>query len=114
MYSTETSYRFLIMNKPLGGRGKKAPYETVLIRVPVPVYSVVEKIADDYRRLVIEGEVNNLEEKSDNRVETTQVKYDDALQSAKEILKKKRSAAESLSKLLQVLYGGTVSKEDLK
>jgi hypothetical protein len=56
------------MNKPLGGRGKKAPYETVLIRIPVPVYSIVEKIADDYRRLVIEGEVNSLDEKSDNRV----------------------------------------------
>jgi hypothetical protein len=102
------------MNKPLGGRGKKAPYETVLIRIPVPVYSIVEKIADDYRRLVIEGEVNSLEEKSNDRVETTQVKYDDALQRAKEILKQKRSAAESIAKLLQVLYGGTVSKEDLK
>jgi hypothetical protein len=102
------------MNKPVGGRGRKAPYETTLIRVPVPVYEQVEKIADDYRRLVLEGEENNVDENSDFRVDISKVKFDDALQRAREILKQKKSAADSMAKLLQVLYGGTVSKEDLK
>lgn len=102
------------MNKPVGGRGRKAPYETALIRVPLPVYDQVEKIADDYRRSVIEGEDNNLDEKTKTHSETTSVNYSDALQRAKEIVKQRKSASESLAKLLQVLYGGTVSKEDLR
>lgn len=114
MYLSETSYRFLNMNKPVGGRGKKAPYETALIRVPVPVYNQVEKIADDYRRSVIENEDNNLEEKTDIPSETTTVNYSDALQRAKEIVNQGKSARISLAKLLQLLYGGKVRPEDLK
>ena len=39
--------------KPSGGRGKKAPYETVVIRVPTPLVSEVQKIVDDYRNKVL-------------------------------------------------------------
>lgn len=38
------------VNKPKGGRGKKAPYETTVIRVPNPVLEQVEAICDAYRR----------------------------------------------------------------
>lgn len=102
------------MNKPVGGRGKKAPYETILIRIPVPIYSQVEKMADNYRQSVIETDGDNLEQNLEFNPEFCFVSYDDALERAKEILKSKKSAAESLAKLLQVLYGGEVRKEDLK
>jgi hypothetical protein len=102
------------MNKPLGGRGKKAPYETRLIRVPIPIVPKVEQIVDDYRNLVINGEQSEFEKYPNLAACVTPVSYSEALQRAKEIVRTKRSASESLAKLLQVLYGGTVSKEDLK
>ena len=37
------------MNKPKGGRGKRAPYETTVVRVPDPVLEQVEAICDAYR-----------------------------------------------------------------
>lgn len=102
------------MNKPLGGRGKKAPYETHTIRVPVPILQKVEQMVDDYRNLVINGEESEFEKYPNLAACVTPVSYSEALQRAREIVKTKKSAAESLAKLLQVLYGGTVSKEDLK
>lgn len=40
------------MNKPVGGRGKKAPYQTTHLRVPIPVAKEIEAIIADYRRRV--------------------------------------------------------------
>jgi hypothetical protein len=102
------------MNKPLGGRGKKAPYETQIIRVPVPIVPKVQQIVDDYRNLVINDEDSESEKYPNLVACVTPVSYSQALLRAKEIVKTKRSASESLAKLLQVLYGGTVSKDDLR
>lgn len=102
------------MTKPLGGRGKKAPYKTQIVRVPIPIVPKVEQIIDDYRNLVINGEESEFEKYPNLAACVTPISYSEALQRAKEIVKSKRSASESLAKLLQVLYGGTVSKEDLK
>lgn len=33
-----------------GGRGKRAPYETELLRVPTPIKPVVQALADSYRK----------------------------------------------------------------
>ncbi|MCT7969856.1 hypothetical protein NG799_26425 [Laspinema sp. D1] len=41
--------------KPKGGRGKKAPYETKLMRVPVPMESQVEELSARYREFVAAG-----------------------------------------------------------
>lgn len=102
------------MNKPLGGRGKKAPYETQIIRVPVPIVPKVQQIVDDYRNLVINGEESEFEKYPNLAACNSPVSYSEALLRAREIVKSKRSATESLAKLLQVLYGGTVSKDDLR
>lgn len=32
-----------------GGRGKKAPYETITVRVPLPVKDKVDKIIEEYK-----------------------------------------------------------------
>lgn len=106
------------MTKPLGGRGKKAPYETAVIRVPVPLVPKIEKLIDDYRDLTIKGEESESEKYPSFPAASILTTYQEALEEAKKILtvntKSKRSTAECIAKLLQVLYGGTVSKEDLK
>lgn len=37
------------MTKPVGGRGHKAPYQTMTIRIPVNVKTQVDKIVDNFR-----------------------------------------------------------------
>jgi hypothetical protein len=37
------------MNKPIGGRGKKAPYETTHVRIPVDLKPQVEKLVEEFR-----------------------------------------------------------------
>lgn len=41
------------MNKPIGGRGKRAPYQTIQMRVPLPVKAEVEKLIEQYRNTVL-------------------------------------------------------------
>lgn len=38
-----------MMNYFKGGRGKKAPYETIMLRVPLPLKPLVLKLAEEYR-----------------------------------------------------------------
>lgn len=45
----------LIMPKPKGGRGYKAPYETHQIRVPDPIASQVHALIDGYQEYLQEG-----------------------------------------------------------
>lgn len=37
------------MVKPVGGRGLKAPYETVIVRIPVNVKPQVDKLVQEFR-----------------------------------------------------------------
>jgi hypothetical protein len=37
------------MNKPIGGRGKKAPYETTHVRIPVDLKPQVELLIKEFR-----------------------------------------------------------------
>lgn len=37
------------MDKPIGGRGKKAPYETTHVRIPVDLKPQVEKLVEEFR-----------------------------------------------------------------
>lgn len=89
---------FVMASKPVGGRGKKAGYETKLMRVPLPVVPLIEKIVDDFR----DGSEN----------EPKQLSFDEALQAAKKIMKKKKSARQSLLNLLQDIYGREVGTLD--
>jgi hypothetical protein len=41
--------------RPKGGRGYKAPYETKMFRVPVPLHSQVSKLVDRYQNFVLDG-----------------------------------------------------------
>lgn len=92
------------MNKPKGGRGYKAPYETVVIRVPKPLEESIEKQVEDYRKKAIEG--IEIEERKKHP------SIDFAVSQAKEVLKQKKGARESIEKLLQVLYDVKISLKD--
>ncbi|MGB3755057.1 MAG: hypothetical protein WBA07_01605 [Rivularia sp. (in: cyanobacteria)] len=37
------------MAKPVGGRGKQAPYQTKLMRIPLPVSAQVNELVERYR-----------------------------------------------------------------
>ena len=43
------------MTKPKGGRGKKAPYSTKLMRVPVPMKAQVKQLVDRYQNYLESG-----------------------------------------------------------
>ena len=81
------------MNKPKGGRGKRAPYETTVVRVPDPVLEQVEAICDAYRN----GEFLP-EQKPVTDFETIKDQIDEWRKSAK-------VGKEKLKNLLQLMYG---------
>ena len=43
------------MTKPKGGQGKKAPYQTKLMRVPVPMKTQVGQLVDRYQSYLASG-----------------------------------------------------------
>lgn len=81
------------MSKPKGGRGRKAPYETTVVRVPDPVLEQVEAICDAYRN----GEVLS-EKKPVTDFETIRAEVDEWRKQAK-------VGKEKLKNLLQLIYG---------
>ena len=47
------------MSKPVGGRGHKAPYQTMTIRIPIDVKQQVEEIVERFRSGDLELAKNN-------------------------------------------------------
>jgi hypothetical protein len=79
-----------------GGRGVKAPYETTHVRIPVDIKDRVEELSRAYK----EG---RLEEVS------LPVDLDKAVELARGVLKKKKSARVSMESLLTAMYGEEVN-----
>lgn len=93
-------------SKPKGGRGHNAPYETTHLRVPVPIKEQLQLVIDDYKELVVTGQiepseyvVQNFDKEADIRLNKQE-----AIEIAKAILNQKKSARQSLNKLLTALY----------
>lgn len=90
------------MARPIGGKGKKAPYDTKVVRVPLPILPLVEWVID---RFYIELELDKpVTEDSKQTWGICHVEKRDAVSLATELVKKKKSASFTISKLLQVLY----------
>jgi thymidylate synthase len=102
------------MNKPLGGRGKKAPYETAVVRVPVDLISAIEDMVESYRISAIKGESLQVSEKSKSVISVIGVTYQEVIQEVFKILRLKKSASESISRLLKFIYDVNISANDLK
>lgn len=79
-----------------GGRGLKAPYDTTHVRVPVPIKDKVQQLVDDYKNGI---------DSSDSEI----LDIENAINLAKNILKNKRAARESMQKLLTGIYGKDVT-----
>ena len=77
-----------------GGRGLKAPYETTHVRIPVAIKDRVEELSRAYKDSLVSGEDKPEE----------QLSFEEAVETAKEILKAKKSARVSMEKLLSSIY----------
>jgi hypothetical protein len=93
-------------DKPVGGRGHKAPYTTKTIRIPVAIEPQVEKLTDIYRQAVSQGSWDDVEGKEllGSTTPIDRLTRDEAIEEAYKILRGRKSAKISLEKLLQVLY----------
>lgn len=117
------------MNKNIGGRGNKSPYTSTHVRVPLPIKNRVEELKelfvngalehydqllkDDYDKARL---YENLLTGSKGKVNPSQnplPSLDDALTQAKTLLKQKKSARETVAKLLTGLYNETITAQDL-
>lgn len=101
---------------PVGGRGKIAPYTTTHYRIPIAIKPHVQELANEYKRLVLEGIV---EPDTEFRVALpneaqTLPPLEETLAIAEEILSKKKSAAISLAKLVSALYNVSIDPKQFK
>jgi hypothetical protein len=118
------------MIKPVGGRGKQAPYATTHLRVPVPIKEKLEAIIEDYRRAVVDGGESdpstNSYDLSTGELEFIQnfcpgavndfklIPLEQAKELAVKLLRSKSAKVSTVSKLLTGIYGEEVNEEDLK
>ena len=92
------------MSKPIGGRGKKAPYETTHLRIPIPIKPQIESMIEAYRLSVIDG--------IDSQ-ESDVLPLGDAIELSKKLLKSKTAKPDTLAKLLTAIYHTEINKIDL-
>lgn len=127
------------MNKPIGGRGKKAPYETTHVRIPVDLKSQIEKLIEEYRQngcVVsenIDPEISNnnsidYQEFLDSMIErlkaeglpfsasekrryalTLTKNEDDSYRSARNFIQSSRTKKDVAAKILSVIYGTSIN-----
>ena len=117
------------MPKSVGGRGKTAPYKTVMVRVPEPIKGRVEELKNLYHSGCLESHdeliaenyelANKYREELSNKTtqdECDNKKYDkdELIALAKGVLKQKKSARESILKLYTALLGDDITVDDLK
>ena len=93
-----------------GGRGKKAPYETTHVRVPLPLKDVVQAMIDNYRWTQHIPSVDDLTKKE----VTIEPCYEEiAIELAKSILegnvKRKKSTKDCMEKLLSAIYSKEIN-----
>lgn len=94
-------------NIPKGGRGKKAPYQTTHVRIPVALKPAIEQMIAEYKDLVVNDILSADEEISHNNY-TLYRELPNKLQMieiTEKLLKQKQSARKTVEKLIKFLYG---------
>ena len=105
MFLTENRDFLGNMGKPKGGRGKQAPYESKLVRIPEPLLDDVERLKDEfYGNAIAEDAITSGGGEAGRPPALV-----DALGIAQDILKSKKSARVSLERFLKALYGQDVT-----
>jgi hypothetical protein len=92
------------MAKPVGGRGKKAPYATTHLRIPIPIKPQIESMIESYRLSVIDGIESQ---------ESEVMALGDAIELSKKLLRSKTAKVDTVIKLLTAIYQTEIKKEDL-
>lgn len=83
-------------NKFVGGRGKKAPYKTHVMRVPEPLKEQVQYLIDNYR--------NSLTLNKNDKNDIILLSKDNLKKEIESILKKRKSAKISFEALIYNLF----------
>jgi hypothetical protein len=100
-------------NKPKGGRGKTAPYETAMVRCPLPVKTEVESLIQAYRETILRGEdwegFQAAVKQSEPRVKEIKVKVtkEEAIAKMQEIADRQKKGKTQMKALLDFVYGDT-------
>lgn len=117
------------MDKPVGGRGKSAPYKSTHVRIPEPIKGRVEELKElffsnhleEYDRELAENKylADKYKEEVLNKnipdiCDNNQLDKGELIKLAKGVLKQKKSARESILKLLTSLVDDDITVEDLK
>ncbi len=95
------------MNKPKGGRGKTAPYETTHVRVPLPIKDQVTALIeqwhnshgstqDDRETTVTDNPLTGKEKPLTDIMEVVEI--------AHQILRQKKSARASMGTLIKAIF----------
>lgn len=102
------------MSNPKGGRGKEAPYDTYIARVPKDVKPQVDAIVSIYKTLKLAGKEQELEQFLNNvetavvsttyKISTKLPTLEEATEIANKLLSQKKSKQATVEKLLQLLY----------
>ena len=92
------------MDKPKGGRGKKAPYNSCTVRIPEDLKDSVETLVEQYRLFILEG----IESKSNSIPSIDEIKS-----LSKQLLKGRSTRKDIAIKLVTSIYGITLTDEDL-
>lgn len=92
------------MAKPVGGRGKKVPYNSCTVRIPEDLKQTVETLVEDYRQFILEG----IESKSNDIPTIEEIK-----ELSKQLLKGRTTRKEIVIKLVTSIYGVVLTDKDL-
>jgi hypothetical protein len=107
-----------MVSKPVGGRGKKAPYETTTIRVPKDLVPIIDNLVEQYRQEVIKqsSDLESLLKRfSETKQEIIEIRKEDFIKCLsglsqqiveikEENLRTKKALKLSLEKFVQELY----------
>jgi hypothetical protein len=73
------------MSKPVGGRGHKAPYQTITIRIPIDVKEQVEEIVERFRDSDLEStQTDNSDNNRISQLTTIIERYKTAAKSSRD------------------------------
>ena len=111
-----------------GGRGKKAPYETTHVRVPDQLKPLVEMMAEGYKEQVEADDIQEVTPAYIEGVKAAVRHLQDFLSPssgvvlpmaqakalASDLVRQKKSASDSMAKLLTAIYGVEFSKSELR
>jgi hypothetical protein len=99
-----------------GGRGKKAPYETTHIRVPVPLKRSLEDLIEQWIDLVNAGAIDPTKAVHDiyKSLTYSEISAYEAIKIAGQIARQKTTMKKALIKLVNKLYDKEFSDGDLE